>query len=81
VLHRAETNGGVPGSSTNEGFSSLDMAMALHIEAALARTQGRVEGPFGAAQLLQINPHTLRGRMRTLGVDWRRFRERLDSNG
>ena len=55
-------------------FASLDAAMAGHIEAALRRSHGRIEGPFGAAQLLQINPHTLRGRMRSLGVDWRQFR-------
>src|SRR5262249_54546094 len=55
-------------------FPSLDAAMARHIEAALARTRGRVEGPGGAARLLAINPHTLRARMRKLGVDARRFR-------
>ncbi len=56
-------------------FPSLDRAMALHIEAALARCEGRIEGPSGAAQLLEINPHTLRARMRKLGVDWNLFRE------
>jgi transcriptional regulator with GAF, ATPase, and Fis domain len=45
-----------------------------HIEAALVATHGRVEGPHGAARLLQINPHTLRGRMRKLGINWRQFR-------
>jgi transcriptional regulator with GAF, ATPase, and Fis domain len=48
--------------------------MASHIETALARTRGRIEGEHGAAALLGINPHTLRARMRKLGVDWRRFR-------
>jgi transcriptional regulator with GAF, ATPase, and Fis domain len=52
----------------------LDAAMASHIETALKRTRGRVEGPDGAAKLLGINPHTLRARMRKLQVDWRRFR-------
>jgi DNA-binding NtrC family response regulator len=54
----------------------LDAAMAGHIEAALARTHGRIEGEHGAALLLGINPHTLRARMRKLGVDWRRYRAR-----
>jgi len=53
---------------------SLDAAMTQHIEAALAATHGRVEGPHGAARLLGINPHTLRGRMRKLGIEWGRFR-------
>ncbi|HEX2485434.1 MAG TPA: sigma-54 dependent transcriptional regulator, partial [Myxococcota bacterium] len=39
-------------------FPTLDEAMGLHIEAALARTRGRIEGPRGAAALLDINPHT-----------------------
>jgi hydrogenase-4 transcriptional activator len=76
----ASMNEAAAGISTSGEFSSLDIAMARHIEAALVRTQGRVEGPFGAAQLLQINPHTLRGRMRSLGVDWRRFRDRLNGS-
>jgi hydrogenase-4 transcriptional activator len=53
----------------------LDVVVRAHIERALAATLGRVDGPFGAARLLRINPHTLRARMRKLGVDWRRFRE------
>jgi transcriptional regulator with GAF, ATPase, and Fis domain len=48
--------------------------MARHIEAALVRTHGRIEGATGAAKLLGINPHTLRARMRKLGLDWNRFR-------
>jgi transcriptional regulator with GAF, ATPase, and Fis domain len=48
----------------------LDAAMKQHIEMALAIADGRVEGPHGAATLLQINPHTLRARMRKLKIDW-----------
>jgi transcriptional regulator with GAF, ATPase, and Fis domain len=62
-------------------FSSLDEAMRGHIESALERTHGRIEGPFGAAKLLGINPHTLRGRMRSLGLDWRRFRIKERAEG
>jgi hydrogenase-4 transcriptional activator len=57
-----------------EAFPTLDTAMARHIEAALTRTGGRIEGRSGAARLLDINPHTLRARMRKLGIDWNRFR-------
>jgi transcriptional regulator with GAF, ATPase, and Fis domain len=52
----------------------LDAAMKQHIEAALAVTSGRIEGPYGAARLLRINPHTLRGRMRKLNIDRGKFR-------
>lgn len=44
------------------------------IEAALKTARGRIEGPFGAAAALGINPHTLRSRMRRFGIEWGRFR-------
>jgi hydrogenase-4 transcriptional activator len=53
---------------------TLDAAMTRHIESALQRTRGRIEGADGAAELLAINPHTLRARMRKLGINWKRFR-------
>jgi transcriptional regulator with GAF, ATPase, and Fis domain len=55
-------------------FPNLDMAIRNHIEKALIRCQGRIEGRHGAAALLEINPHTLRSRMRKLGVNWQRYR-------
>jgi transcriptional regulator with GAF, ATPase, and Fis domain len=57
-----------------EPISTLDEAMALHIKKALTRSRGRIEGSDGAAALLGINPHTLRARMRKLGIDWSKFR-------
>jgi transcriptional regulator with GAF, ATPase, and Fis domain len=65
-----------PAVAPPEPSARLDDAMVRHIEAALARSFGRIEGPFGAARALGINPHTLRARMRKLGIDWRRFRGR-----
>jgi transcriptional regulator with GAF, ATPase, and Fis domain len=53
---------------------SLNEANAAYIQRALAITKGRIEGPHGAAQLLKINPHTLRARMRKLGINWARYR-------
>jgi hydrogenase-4 transcriptional activator len=46
------------------------------LEDVLARCLGRIEGPFGAAAALGVNPHTLRSRLRRLGVDWSRYRRR-----
>ena len=57
------------------GFSTLEETMTEHIRTALRRTLGRVEGPQGAARLLGINPHTLRSRMRKLGIDAGPFRQ------
>ena len=67
-----------PGSPHNpeqpESFMTLDKAIISHIEIALAQTGGRIEGPHGAAHLLDINPHTLRAKMRRLGITWQNFR-------
>lgn len=61
-------------AGSKDGFPSLDEAMADHIRSALTLCAGRVEGPHGAAVLLAMNPHTLRARMRRLGVDWAAYR-------
>lgn len=58
----------------NGELERLDQAMRRHIEQALADTHGRIEGPRGAALKLGINPHTLRSRMRKLGIQWSRYR-------
>jgi len=55
--------------------STLDEAMRAHIEHALRRGNGRIEGAGGVAAALGVNPHTLRARMRKLGIDWSRFRD------
>jgi hydrogenase-4 transcriptional activator len=72
--HPAKAVGKVAGAT--DGVGPLDSAIRQHIESALAVTFGRVEGPQGAARLLKVNPHTLRARMRKLGIDWGRFRRR-----
>jgi transcriptional regulator with GAF, ATPase, and Fis domain len=68
-------------AATSTGMRSLDEAVRGHIEAALALSRGRVEGPGGAAALLCVNPNTLRAKMRKLGIDWKRFRLRQRSDG
>ena len=62
-----------PAGDGREGLA-LDDAMRDHIKRVLAIAKGRIEGPRGAARLLAINPHTLRARMRKLGVRWAAFR-------
>jgi transcriptional regulator with GAF, ATPase, and Fis domain len=46
----------------------LDELEARHIEAVLNKVDRRVSGKGGAADLLGINPNTLRHRMRKLGI-------------
>jgi hydrogenase-4 transcriptional activator len=60
--------------SGGDSIVTLDEAMRAHIERALAFTGGRIEGARGAAALLDINPHTLRARMRRLKIDWSQYR-------
>lgn len=47
---------------------TLDEAVSQHIRRALQTCNGKISGPRGAAQLLGINPNTLRSRMRKLGI-------------
>jgi len=51
---------------------SLETAMANHIRKALSLAKGKVNGRGGAAELLEINPRTLRHRMRKLGIPFGR---------
>jgi hydrogenase-4 transcriptional activator len=60
--------------ASGESETTLNAAMATHIRQALERARGRIEGPRGAAAALGINPHTLRARMRKLGIDWSEYR-------
>lgn len=52
----------------DDGPLNLDEAMSLQISKVLKITKGKIHGPGGAAELLGINPNTLRGRMSKLGV-------------
>jgi transcriptional regulator with GAF, ATPase, and Fis domain len=69
------TLGSKPPRSGANPIEPLETAMARHIELALARCRGRIEGRHGTAALLRINPHTLRARMRKLKIDWQRYRD------
>lgn len=51
-----------------DDFPELDQVNSRHIIQALKITKGRIHGPNGAAQLLGLNPSTLRHRMRKLGI-------------
>lgn len=46
------------------------------ITAALAISRGRIEGPAGAAERLDINPNTLRSKIRKLGIRTTDYKER-----
>jgi len=47
---------------------SLDEAQRLHILAILEKSDWKIEGSNGAAEILQLKPSTLRHRMKKLGI-------------
>ncbi|MBL9107412.1 MAG: sigma 54-interacting transcriptional regulator [Myxococcales bacterium] len=57
-----------PQPATAAAFPTLEEAQAEHIQRALRRTGGRIYGPGGAAELLDVKPSTLQSRMKKLGV-------------
>jgi transcriptional regulator with GAF, ATPase, and Fis domain len=63
-----------PGSHTSSAKYAedvvlpLDRVVAQAIQKALLQTNGRISGPKGAANLLQIHPNTLRSKMKKLGL-------------
>ena len=50
----------------------LEQALGEHIRRTLQRTGGRIHGPKGAAELLDIHPSTLRHRMKKMGIPYGR---------
>lgn len=51
------------------GPTTLDEVMKNHILTVLNSTRDQISGKGGAAQILGINPSTLRSRMKSLGID------------
>lgn len=55
-----------------ENSYKLDALLRQHIKAVLEISKGRIKGEKGAAELLGINPSTLRSRMKKLGISYGR---------
>jgi len=49
-------------------FPSMNAIMIEYINRALAMSKGKINGPGGAAEILQLHPNTLRKRMLKLGM-------------
>jgi formate hydrogenlyase transcriptional activator len=62
--------GGAPGVAPSRPFptQSLEDAERFHVEHVLSSTNWVVEGPKGAARVLQMNPSTLRSLMKRLNI-------------
>jgi transcriptional regulator with GAF, ATPase, and Fis domain len=57
-------------SGRNRTVLSLDEINAQHIKQALEKAGGKINGPGGAAQILGLNPNTLRSRMNKFGIPY-----------
>jgi formate hydrogenlyase transcriptional activator len=75
VVSIGETLRAAPGTIPADGIATtlpplqkLEDSERAHIRRALAAAGGRVHGASGAAELLGINPSTLRSRMQKLGI-------------
>jgi transcriptional regulator with GAF, ATPase, and Fis domain len=60
---------------TQEAPLKLDEVTSQHIRRVLEITKGKVHGKGGAAEVLGINPSTLRNRMNQLGIPYGRRRQ------
>src|SRR5262249_51784793 len=49
-------------------LGAMEEVERRHIEAVLAQTNWMIEGQRGAAKILNLNPSTLRSRMKNLGI-------------
>ncbi|MCA1988597.1 MAG: sigma 54-interacting transcriptional regulator [Desulfarculus sp.] len=72
LLPLADSGGAVQAQGPDEPLISLDEINARHIRRAMKEAGGKIYGPGGAAQLLSINPNTLRKRMDKLGIAYGR---------
>jgi transcriptional regulator with GAF, ATPase, and Fis domain len=64
------TDGPPPGTMNDheEQLLDLDTFIARHIRRVLEMTDGKIHGPGGAGELLNVNPNTVRYKMRKLGI-------------
>jgi formate hydrogenlyase transcriptional activator len=60
---------GVPAARAASPGGRLDDVERAHIAATLDRTNWVIEGPRGAAKILDLHPNTLRSRMKKLGLE------------
>lgn len=79
---KVPTTGVPPLQRGEQGISSLREMEKRHIDRVLRATNGQIYGQYGAAELLDINPNTLRSRMKKLGLGGARsFRRSVSADG
>ena len=71
ISHKPD-GGSVHAVGTEDNALKLDEVMSQHIRRVLEMTEGKVHGKRGAAEVLGINPSTLRSRMNQLRIPYGR---------
>jgi len=61
-----------------DGPVNLDEVISLHIGRVLRLAKGKIYGTGGAAELLGVNPSTLRGKMIKLGLNFKGSKKKLN---
>jgi len=72
LLPSRQPEKGVYPAKSGREFLKLDVAVVRHIQMALHLSDGKIHGRGGTAELLGINPSTLRSRMKKLGIRYDR---------
>ncbi len=62
---------------TQEDDGTLNSIVSDHIKKVLLKTNGKIHGSGGAAEILGENPSTLRNRMKRLGIDYKQYFSRI----
>jgi DNA-binding NtrC family response regulator len=57
---------------TDDRLLMLDEYNSIYIQKVLKITKGKIQGPNGAAEILGIHANTLRGRIKKLGIQYKR---------
>jgi DNA-binding NtrC family response regulator len=59
-------------SEPDDRLLTLDEYNSIYIQKVLKITKGKIQGPNGAAEILGIHANTLRGRIKKLGIQYKR---------
>ena len=70
ISHQPEYNHSKDRTMSTNEVLGLDEFFIRHAQRVLSMCNGKINGPGGAAELLNINPNTLRNRMKKLGVPY-----------
>ncbi len=65
---------------TGTGNLKLEDVTREHILYVLQKTDGKIHGAGGAAEILDVNASTLRNRMQNLGIDFSRYKKGSGTN-